>query len=74
MGTGCRIIRVNEVDFPQRISMVRLDRVLHFDRAESLPEYAGNGYIVRWHFGKRNCRFLCRGDLFFRNPSWLPFQ
>ena len=41
MGTGCRIVFVDDDDSLQRISMARLDRLLHFDRAESFPRYSG---------------------------------
>jgi hypothetical protein len=41
MGIGCRIFFVDDNDSIQRISMARLERLLHFDRAESLPQYAG---------------------------------
>ncbi len=40
MGTGCRVFFLDDNDSLQRISMARLDRLLHFDRAESLPRYA----------------------------------
>ncbi len=40
MGIGCRVLLVNEDDCLQRISMARLDRLLHFDRVESLRRYA----------------------------------
>ncbi len=41
MGTGCRFFLVDDNDSLQRIPMARLDRLLHFDRRESLPQYAG---------------------------------
>ena len=41
MGIGCRIFFVDDNDSIQRISMARLERLLHFDRAESLPQYTG---------------------------------
>jgi hypothetical protein len=41
MGTGCRVFLVGEDNSIERISMARLHRLLHFDRRESLPEYAG---------------------------------
>ncbi len=41
MGIGCRVLFVDDNDSLQRISMARLDRLLHFDRAESLPQYSG---------------------------------
>jgi hypothetical protein len=41
MGIGCRVFLVDDNDSLQRISMARLDRLLHFDRVESLPQYAG---------------------------------
>jgi len=40
MGIGCRVFLVDD-DSIQRISMARLDRLLHFDRAERLQSYAG---------------------------------
>ena len=41
MGIGCRVFFVDDNDSLQRISMVRLTRLLHFDRRESLQQYAG---------------------------------
>ena len=41
MGIGCRVFFVDDNDSLQRISMARLDRLLHFDRRESLPQYSG---------------------------------
>ena len=41
MGIGCRVFLVDDNDSLQRISMARLDRLLHFDRAESFPQYSG---------------------------------
>jgi len=46
MGKGCRILLLDDNDSLQRLSMTRLDRLLHFDRAESLP-----------HFGRKRVRF-----------------
>jgi hypothetical protein len=40
MGIGCRVFLVDD-DSLQRISMARLDRLLRFDRVESLQRYAG---------------------------------
>ena len=40
MGIGCRVFLVDD-DCIQRISMARLDRLLHFDRGERLQQYAG---------------------------------
>jgi hypothetical protein len=41
MGMACRVFFVDDNDSLKRISMARLDRLLHFDRRESLPQYAG---------------------------------
>ena len=41
MGIGCRVFFLDDDDSLQRISMARLDRLLHFDRKESLQQYAG---------------------------------
>jgi hypothetical protein len=41
MGTGCRIFLFDDNDFLQRLSMARLDRLLRFDRGESLPHFGG---------------------------------
>ena len=41
MGIGFRVFLVDDNDSLQRISMVRLNRLLHFDRRESLQQYAG---------------------------------
>jgi hypothetical protein len=40
MGIGCRVFLIGDNDSLQRISMVRLTRLLHFDRGESLQQYA----------------------------------
>ena len=40
MGTGIRVFLVDENDSLQRLSLARLDRLLHFDQRESLPQYA----------------------------------
>ena len=41
MGIGCRLFFVDDNDSLQRIPTARLDRLLHFDRRESLQQYAG---------------------------------
>jgi len=41
MGIGCRVFLTDDNDSLQRIPMVRLTRLLHFDRRESLQQYAG---------------------------------
>jgi hypothetical protein len=41
MGIGCRVFLIDDNDSLQRISMARLDRLLHLDRRESLQLYAG---------------------------------
>jgi hypothetical protein len=41
MGMGCRVFLIDDNDSLQRISMERLTRLLHFDRRESLQQYAG---------------------------------
>ena len=41
MGIGCRVFLVEDNDSLQPISMARLDRLLHFDRAANFPQYAG---------------------------------
>ena len=41
MGITCRVFFLDDNDSLQRISMARLDRLLHFDRAESFPQYSG---------------------------------
>ena len=41
MGIACRVFFVDDNDSLQRISMARLDRLLHFDRRENLQQYAG---------------------------------
>ena len=41
MGMGCRVFLLGDDDSLHRISMARLDRLLHFDRAENLPQYSG---------------------------------
>ena len=41
MGVSVRVFLVDDNDSLQRISMARLDRLLHFDRAANFPQYAG---------------------------------
>jgi len=41
MGIGIRVFLIDDNDTLYRISMARLDRLLHFDRRESLHLYAG---------------------------------
>jgi hypothetical protein len=41
MGIGIRVFLIDDNDTLHRISMARLDRLLHFDRRESLHLYAG---------------------------------
>ena len=41
MGITCRVFFLDDNDSLQRISMARLDRLLHFDRRESFQQYAG---------------------------------
>jgi len=41
MGVGCRVFLIDDNDSLQRLSMARLDRLLHFDRREILQQYAG---------------------------------
>jgi len=41
MGIGCRVFLIDDNDSLQRISMVRLTRLLHLDRRERLQQYAG---------------------------------
>ena len=42
MGIACRVFFVDDNDSLQRIPKARLDRMLHFDRRESLQQYSGN--------------------------------
>ncbi len=41
MGMSVRVFLINDNDSLQRIPMTKLDRLLHFDRRESLQQYAG---------------------------------
>ena len=41
MGVSVRVFLVDDNDSLQRIPLTRLDRLLHFDRRESLQQYAG---------------------------------
>jgi hypothetical protein len=41
MGIGCRVFFVDDNDSLQRIPTARLDRLLHFDRRESIQQHAG---------------------------------
>ena len=40
MGIGIRVFLVDDNDSVQRLPLARLDRLLHFDRRESLQQYA----------------------------------
>jgi hypothetical protein len=52
MGIGCRVFLIDDNDSLQRIPMTRLDQLLHFDRRESLQQYAGKRVRWRWQ-GRR---------------------
>ena len=41
MGMTCRVFVIDDNDSLQRLSMARFDRLLRFDRQETLPQYAG---------------------------------
>jgi hypothetical protein len=41
MGIGIRVFLVDDNDSVQRLPLARLERLLHFDRRESLPQHAG---------------------------------
>ena len=41
MGIGCRVFLVDDNDSLQRLSLARLERLLHFDGRENLKQYAG---------------------------------
>ena len=41
MGIGTRVFLIDDNDSLQKISMAKLDRLLHFNRAENLPQYGG---------------------------------
>ena len=41
MGIGIRVLLVDDNDSLQRLPLARLERLLHFDRRESLQQYAG---------------------------------
>ena len=41
MGIGIQVFLVDDNDSLRRLPMAQLDRLLHFDRRESLPQYAG---------------------------------
>jgi hypothetical protein len=41
MGMSCRVFLVDDNDSLQRIPIATLNRLLHFDRVESLQHYAG---------------------------------
>jgi hypothetical protein len=41
MGTGIRVFLVDDNDSVQRLPLARLERLLHFDREENLPQHAG---------------------------------
>jgi hypothetical protein len=67
MGTGCRIFFVNDDDSVQRLPLARLERLLHFDRRESLPQYAGKrvrGAMVFLEVAGRHVLFISNIDYF----------
>lgn len=41
MGIGIRVFLIDDNDSLQRLPLARLERLLHFDRRESLHLYAG---------------------------------
>ena len=41
MGTGIRVFFLDDDDSIQRLPLARLERLLHFDQRECLPQYAG---------------------------------
>ena len=57
MGIGIRIFLFDEKDSLQRLSLARLERLLRFDRGESLPQYAGKrircAMVFLWVAGKQ---------------------
>ena len=72
MGTGIRVFLVAEDDSLQRIPMTRLDRLLHFDRKESLQQYAGKRVRCAMAFSEMAGRRI----LSIRNIDyfWLSFD
>ncbi len=41
MGISIRVFLVDDNDYLQRLPLARLERLLHFDRKEGLPQHAG---------------------------------
>jgi hypothetical protein len=72
MGIGCRILLIDENDSFHRIPMSRLERLLHFDRGESLPHFGGK----RVRFARVFLEVAGRQVLSIRNVDYflLPFD
>ncbi len=72
MGIACRVFFVDDHDSLQRIPVARLDRLLHFDRRESLQPYAGKNVRCAMAF----LEVAGRQVLFVRNIDYflLPFD
>ena len=67
MGIGCRVFFLDDDDSLQRISMAQLDRLLHFDRRESLQQYAGKRVrcaMVFWEVAGRQVQAIRNIDYF----------
>ncbi len=67
MGIACRVFFLDDNDSLQRISMARLDRLLHFDRRESLQQYAGKRVrcaMVFWEVAGRQVQTIRNIDYF----------
>jgi hypothetical protein len=72
MGIACRVFLVDDNDSLQRISMARLDRLLHFDRVESLGQYAGKRVRCAMAFSEvAGRRILAIRNI---NYFWLSFD
>jgi hypothetical protein len=72
MGIGIQVFLVDDNDSLQRLPMARLDRLLHFDRGESLPQYAGKRIRCAMVF----LQVVGRQVLSIRNADYflLPFD
>jgi len=72
MGIGIRVFLVDDNDSLQRLPMARLERLLRFDRRESLPQHAGKRVrcaMVFLEVAGRRVFSIRNGDYFL-----LPFD
>ena len=71
MGIGIRVFFVDDNDSLQRLPLARLERLLRFDRGESLSQHAGKCIQCAMVFLKVEGRLvLSIRDIDYRDASW----